>query len=39
MLVDSHCHLSFPDFDGQLEDVLDRARRNGVGRVDYRERC
>lgn len=30
MLVDSHCHLQFPDFDGDREGVLQRARRAGV---------
>ena len=32
MLVDSHCHLDFPDFDGERDAVLDRARARGVGR-------
>jgi TatD DNase family protein len=32
MWVDSHCHLDFPDFDGQLDGVLARARANGVTR-------
>ena len=27
MLVDSHCHLDFPDFDGELDDVVCRARK------------
>lgn len=31
MLVDSHCHLDFPDFADELDDVVERARRNGVG--------
>lgn len=30
MLVDSHCHLQFPEFDGDREGVLERARRAGV---------
>ena len=30
MLVDSHCHLDYPDF-AQLQDVLSRARAVGVG--------
>ncbi len=30
MLVDSHCHLDYPDF-AQLQDVLARARAVGVG--------
>ncbi len=31
MLVDSHCHLDFPDFAPDLDGVVDRARRAGVG--------
>jgi TatD DNase family protein len=31
MLVDSHCHLDFPDFAAELPDVLTRARAAGVG--------
>ena len=30
MLVDSHCHLDFNDFEEDFEDVLARARENGV---------
>jgi TatD DNase family protein len=30
-LVDSHCHLDFPDFAGKVDDVLARARAAGVG--------
>ena len=30
MLVDSHCHLDFPDFADDLDDVLERAADNGV---------
>lgn len=30
MLVDSHCHLQDPKFDGQQEDVVRRAREAGV---------
>ena len=33
MLVDSHCHLDFPDFAQELEDVVARARAAGVGRI------
>lgn len=31
MLVDSHCHLDFPDFAGDLDGVIERARLAGVG--------
>lgn len=31
MLVDSHCHLDFPDYAGKVDDVLARARSAGVG--------
>ena len=31
MLVDSHCHLDFPEFSSELDDVLSRARNAGVG--------
>lgn len=31
MLVDSHCHLDFPDLAGRLPDVLTRMQDNGVG--------
>jgi TatD DNase family protein len=31
MLVDSHCHLDFPDFARDRADVLARARNAGVG--------
>ncbi len=30
MLVDSHCHLDFPDFAGEVPDLLDRAKAGGV---------
>ncbi|HVP68899.1 MAG TPA: TatD family hydrolase [Anaeromyxobacteraceae bacterium] len=32
-LVDSHAHLDFEDYQGDLEGVLARARQAGVGRV------
>lgn len=32
-IVDSHCHLDFPDFEGELPQVLDRARAAGVTRM------
>ena len=31
MLVDSHCHLDFPDFVGERDAILARARLAGVG--------
>lgn len=31
MLVDSHCHLDFPDFQEDLDDLLGRAAAAGVG--------
>jgi TatD DNase family protein len=31
MLVDSHCHLDFPDFGPELDSVVSRARSAGVG--------
>jgi TatD DNase family protein len=33
MLIDSHCHLDFPDFAGELDDVVARARAAGIGRI------
>ncbi len=33
MLVDSHCHLDFPDFAGELDGVVSRARAAGIGRI------
>ncbi|MDF3605921.1 TatD family hydrolase [Paracoccus sp. DMF-8] len=32
-LVDSHCHLDFPDFEGQQDDLIARARAAGVRRM------
>src|SRR5688572_16053054 len=31
MLVDSHCHLDFPDFDSDREEVIARASAAGIG--------
>ena len=31
MLVDSHCHLDFPDFAAELPQVVSRAKAAGVG--------
>lgn len=33
MLIDSHCHLDFPDFADQLDAVVARARARGVQRM------
>jgi TatD DNase family protein len=33
MLVDSHCHLDFPDFASELDAVVTRARDADVGRM------
>ena len=33
MLVDSHCHLDFPDFAEELDDVVARAEAAGLGRM------
>ena len=32
-LIDSHCHLDFPDFGGELDAVVERARAAGVERM------
>ncbi|MFC1658204.1 TatD family hydrolase [Candidatus Omnitrophota bacterium] len=31
MLVDTHCHLDFPDFDSDRREVIHRAKQEGVG--------
>lgn len=33
MLVDSHCHLDFPDFADELDGVVARARAADIGRI------
>jgi len=33
MLIDSHCHLDFPDFADELDAVVARARDKGVARM------
>jgi len=33
MLIDTHCHLDFPDFDYDREDVIQRAKSNGVAYI------
>jgi TatD DNase family protein len=32
-IVDSHCHLDFPDFDGEHDALIARARQAGVTRM------
>ncbi|MFW8594944.1 TatD family hydrolase [Cribrihabitans neustonicus] len=32
-ITDSHCHLDFPDFEGQLDEVIARAAEAGVTRM------
>lgn len=32
-ITDSHCHLDFPDFDAERDEVVDRARAAGVHRM------
>ena len=33
MLIDSHCHLDFPDFADDLDGIVARAEASGVGRI------
>ncbi len=33
MLVDSHCHLDFPDFADDLDGIILRAEAAGIGRI------
>jgi TatD DNase family protein len=33
MLVDSHCHLDFPDFASELDAVIARAQAKDIGRI------
>jgi TatD DNase family protein len=33
MLIDSHCHLDFPDFTAELDAVVARARAAGIARM------
>ena len=33
MLIDSHCHLDFPDFATELDAVVGRARAAGIERM------
>ncbi|GAA6206733.1 TatD family hydrolase [Cognatishimia sp. WU-CL00825] len=32
-ITDSHCHLDFPDFEGELDTIIDRAAAAGVTRM------
>lgn len=32
-IVDSHCHLDFPELSAELDAVIDRARAAGVTRM------
>ena len=32
-IIDSHCHLDFPDFAEDLDGVVERARAAGVERM------
>ena len=33
LITDSHCHLDFTDFDGNLEETINNAIQSGVGRM------
>lgn len=33
IITDSHCHLDFPDFEGQLDEIVANAREAGVTRM------
>ncbi|MCI0599507.1 MAG: TatD family hydrolase, partial [Beijerinckiaceae bacterium] len=33
MLIDSHCHLDFPDFASERDAVVERAREAGISRL------
>ena len=33
LIVDSHCHLDFPDFEGELPNIVQRAKDAGVARM------
>ncbi len=33
MLVDSHCHLDFDDFEDDMDEIIGRARENGVNMI------
>jgi TatD DNase family protein len=33
MMIDTHCHLDFKDFDRDRDGVIDRAKRSGISRI------
>lgn len=33
MFIDTHCHLDFPDFDKDREEVISRCRAEGIGYI------
>ncbi|RVN78377.1 TatD family deoxyribonuclease [Sinorhizobium meliloti] len=33
MLIDTHCHLDFPDFEAERDAIIERARDAGVGQI------
>lgn len=33
MLIDSHCHLDFPEFNTDREEAIERARQEGIGYI------
>ncbi|NVD41423.1 TatD family hydrolase [Ensifer sp. HO-A22] len=33
MLIDTHCHLDFPDFEAERDAIIERARAAGVGQM------
>jgi TatD DNase family protein len=33
LIVDSHCHLDFPDFEGEIPEIVQRAKDAGVDRM------
>ena len=33
MLIDSHCHLDFPDFSGEIDAIISRAQAAGIERI------